>query len=114
MLHILLRGVPPFWAEPEHRIFNAILKGHADFTSDPWPSISHQAKDLVKKMLTSNPKQRLTAHQVLSPDTPLDNAVLGRLKQFKAMNNFKKVALRVLYNCGYRERNARCGGSGLL
>lgn len=30
-----------------------------------------------------------------APDTPLDNAVLDRLKQFKAMNNFKKVALRV-------------------
>jgi hypothetical protein len=33
-----------------------------------------------------------------APDTPLDNAVLSRLKQFKAMNNFKKVALRVLKN----------------
>ena len=30
-----------------------------------------------------------------APDKPLDNAVLGRLKQFKAMHNFKKVALRV-------------------
>ena len=31
-----------------------------------------------------------------APDTPLDNAVLNRLKQFKAMNQFKKVALRVI------------------
>lgn len=31
-----------------------------------------------------------------APDTPLDNAVLNRLKQFRAMNKFKKVALRVL------------------
>ncbi|KAK9062900.1 hypothetical protein SSX86_020090 [Deinandra increscens subsp. villosa] len=109
MLYILLSGVPPFWAESEHGIFNAILRGHIDFTSDPWPSISPSAKDLVKKMLTSEPKHRLTAHQVLShpwimedgeaPDTPLDNAVLGRLKQFKAMNNFKKVALRVIAGC---------------
>ena len=30
-----------------------------------------------------------------APDTPLDNAVLGRLKQFRAMNQFKKAALRV-------------------
>lgn len=30
-----------------------------------------------------------------APDTPLDNAVLDRLKQFRAMNKFKKVALRV-------------------
>ena len=31
-----------------------------------------------------------------APDKPLDNAVLNRLKQFRAMNQFKKVALRVL------------------
>ncbi|WOH08770.1 hypothetical protein DCAR_0728218 [Daucus carota subsp. sativus] len=92
-----------------HGIFNAILRGHVDFSCDPWPAISPQAKDLVKKMLTTDPKQRLTAIQVLShpwikedgeaPDTPLDNAVLDRLKQFRAMNNFKKVALRVIAGC---------------
>ncbi|KAH9790255.1 calcium-dependent protein kinase 34 [Citrus sinensis] len=95
--------------ESEHGIFNAILRGHIDFTSDPWPSISPQAKDLVKKMLNSEPKQRLTATEVLAhpwikedgeaPDVPLDNAVLSRLKQFKAMNKFKKVALRVIAGC---------------
>ncbi|XP_015873660.1 calcium-dependent protein kinase 34 [Ziziphus jujuba] len=109
MLYILLCGVPPFWAESEHGIFNAILRGHIDFTSDPWPSISSGAKDLVRKMLNSDPKQRMTAFQVLNhpwikedgeaPDTPLDNAVLSRLKQFKAMNQFKKVALRVIAGC---------------
>ncbi|EYU35947.1 hypothetical protein ABFS82_14G222300 [Erythranthe guttata] len=109
MLYILLSGVPPFWAESETGIFNAILRGHIDFSSDPWPSISSGAKDLVRKMLNSDPKQRLTASQVLShpwikedgeaPDTPLDNAVLNRLKQFRAMNKFKKVALRVIAGC---------------
>ncbi|GER41909.1 calcium-dependent protein kinase [Striga asiatica] len=109
MLYILLSGVPPFWAESETGIFNAILRGHIDFSSDPWPSISSGAKDLVRKMLNSDPKQRLTAAQVLShpwikedgdaPDTPLDNAVLNRLKQFRAMNQFKKVALRVIAGC---------------
>ena len=34
-----------------------------------------------------------------APDVPLDNAVMSRLKQFKAMNNFKKVALRVIAGC---------------
>ncbi|CAA7389020.1 unnamed protein product [Spirodela intermedia] len=108
MLYILLSGVPPFWAESENGIFNAILRGHVDFTSDPWPNISSGAKDLVRKMLNSDPKQRLTAFQVLNhpwirdgeaPDTPLDNAVLSRLKQFRAMNKFKKVALRVIAGC---------------
>lgn len=31
-----------------------------------------------------------------APDKPIDNAVLNRLKQFRAMNQFKKVALRVM------------------
>ncbi|CAI9768609.1 unnamed protein product [Fraxinus pennsylvanica] len=109
MLYILLCGVPPFWAESENGIFNAILRGQVDFTSDPWPSISNGAKDLVRKMLNSDPKQRLTAYQVLdhpwikedgeAPDTPLDTAVLDRLKQFRAMNKFKKAALRVIAGC---------------
>ncbi|KAK4780670.1 hypothetical protein SAY87_016776 [Trapa incisa] len=109
MLYILLCGVPPFWAESENDIFNAILRGRVDFTSDPWPSISPGAKDLVSKMLTSDPKKRMTAFQVLNhpwikedgdaPDTPLDNSVLNRLKQFRAMNNFKKAALRVIAGC---------------
>lgn len=30
-----------------------------------------------------------------APDVPLDNAVLNKLKQFRAMNKFKKAALRV-------------------
>ncbi|KZV44448.1 calcium-dependent protein kinase 34-like [Dorcoceras hygrometricum] len=109
MLYILLSGVPPFWAESENGIFNAILRGHVDFSSDPWPSISNGAKDLVRKMLNSDPKLRLSAFDVLNhpwikedgeaPDTPLDNAVLDRLKQFRAMNKFKKVALRVIAGC---------------
>ncbi|KAK9131349.1 hypothetical protein Sjap_011836 [Stephania japonica] len=90
--------------ESENGIFNAILRGHIDFTSDPWPSISPGAKDLVRKMLHIDPKQRLTTFQVLNhpwikedgeaPDTPFDNVVLNRLKEFRAMNKFKKVALR--------------------
>ncbi|XP_047047339.1 calcium-dependent protein kinase 25-like [Lolium rigidum] len=109
MLYIFLSGVPPFWAENENAIFTAILRGEIDFVSDPWPNISDGAKDLVRKMLHINPKERLTAIQVLNhpwikedgeaPDTPLDNVVLDRMKQFVAMNQFKKAALRVIAGC---------------
>ncbi|ONM19937.1 calcium dependent protein kinase2 [Zea mays] len=109
MLYIFLAGVPPFWAENENGIFTAILRGQLDLSSEPWPHISPGAKDLVKKMLNINPKERLTAFQVLNhpwikedgdaPDTPLDNVVLDRLKQFRAMNQFKKAALRIIAGC---------------
>jgi calcium-dependent protein kinase len=52
--------------ESEHGIFNAILRGQVDFTSDPWPRISQGAKDLVRKMLNPDPKQRISAYDVLS------------------------------------------------
>nr|BAX24557.1 calcium dependent protein kinase isoform 2 [Nicotiana benthamiana] len=106
MLYILLSGVPPFWAETEKGIFDAILKGHIDFESEPWPSVSSSAKDLVRKMLTKDPKKRITAAQVLehpwlkeggdASDKPLEGAVLSRMKQFRAMNKLKKLALKVI------------------
>ncbi|XP_073274126.1 calcium-dependent protein kinase 20-like [Primulina huaijiensis] len=106
IIYILLCGVPPFWDESEQGIFEQVLKGELDFVSEPWPSISESAKDLVRKMLVRDPKKRLTAHQVLchpwlqvnseTPDKPLDSAVLSRLKQFSAMNKLKKIAIRVI------------------
>ncbi|KAL9316639.1 hypothetical protein ACSQ67_017640 [Phaseolus vulgaris] len=106
ILYILLSGVPPFWAETERGIFDSILQGHIDFESSPWPSISSSAKDLVRKMLTKDPKKRITSAQVLehpwlkeggnASDKPIDSAVLSRMKQFRAMNKLKKLALKVI------------------
>lgn len=41
------------------------MHGRLDFQSEPWPSISEGAKDLVRRMLIRDPKKRLTAHEVL-------------------------------------------------
>lgn len=54
-----------YFLETEHEIFEEVLHGDLDFSSEPWPSISESAKDLVKRMLVRDPKKRLTAHQVL-------------------------------------------------
>ncbi|KAJ0016474.1 hypothetical protein Pint_09935 [Pistacia integerrima] len=116
ILYILLSGVPPFWAgkeivdmflkycQTEKGIFDVILKGEIDFVSEPWPSISDSAKDLVRKMLTQDPRKRITSAQVLEhpwireggTDKPIDSAVLSRMKQFRAMNKLKKLALKVI------------------
>ncbi|KDP20751.1 hypothetical protein JCGZ_21222 [Jatropha curcas] len=106
ILYILLSGVPPFWGETEKGIFDAVLEGHIDFESQPWPSISESAKDLVRRMLTQDPRNRITSAQILdhpwikdgdaAPDKPIDNAVLSRMKQFRAMNKLKKLALKVI------------------
>ena len=64
--NILMILLVLLFAENEQGIFDAILRGHLDFSSEPWPSISSSAKDLVKKMLRADPKERLSAVQVLS------------------------------------------------
>ncbi|RDX84294.1 Calcium-dependent protein kinase 29, partial [Mucuna pruriens] len=106
ILYILLSGVPPFWAENDKGIFDCILRGKLDLESAPWPSISAAAKDLIRKMLNYDPKERITAAEALehpwmkeggeASDKPIDNAVLTRMKQFRAMNKMKKLALKVI------------------
>ncbi|GJS32406.1 calcium-dependent protein kinase 29 [Tanacetum coccineum] len=106
ILYILLSGVPPFWGETEKAIFEEILDGNLDLQSPPWPSISAGAKDLISKMLTRNPKNRITADKALehpwlkeggeASEKPMDSAVLTRMKQFRAMNKLKKLALKVI------------------
>jgi serine/threonine protein kinase len=54
------------YADTEQVIFDSILRGHIDFSSDPWPSISSSAKDLVKQMVRADPKERISAVEVLS------------------------------------------------
>ncbi|XP_022743898.1 calcium-dependent protein kinase 5-like [Durio zibethinus] len=66
ILYILLSGVPPFIAETTQAQFEATLKGHIDFESEPWPQISDSAKDLIRKMLCLRPSERLTAGAVLN------------------------------------------------
>ncbi|KAG5043980.1 hypothetical protein AAZX31_03G184200 [Glycine max] len=106
IIYILLCGTPPFWGESEQEIFEEVLHGDLDFSSDPWFDISESAKDLVRKMLVRDPRKRITTHEVLrhpwiqvdgvAPDKPLDSAVLSRLKQFSVTNKLKKMALRVI------------------
>lgn len=54
-----------FSSETEKDIFDEILKGHIDFKSLPWPSISTGAKDIIRKMLTMDPRKRITAAQAI-------------------------------------------------
>ncbi|KAF8701099.1 hypothetical protein HU200_033751 [Digitaria exilis] len=106
ILHILLCGFPPFWGDTDEKIAQSILRGGINLQRDPWPKVSQNAKDLVKKMLDPDPLTRLTAKQVLdhpwlknadkASNVSLGEVVRSRLKQFSSMNKFKKKALGVV------------------
>ena len=87
-----------------------VLSGELDFETQPWPSVSEEAKDLVRTLLTRDPDKRPTAAQALahpwvrkharassSPSSsarrPLDPVVLTRLQSFAALDKLRRAAL---------------------
>ncbi|KAH1098246.1 hypothetical protein J1N35_015167, partial [Gossypium stocksii] len=88
----------------EQGVTQVIIHSAIDFKRDPWPKVLDNAKDLVKKMLNPDPKQRLTIQEVLehpwlqnakkAPNVLLGETVKASLKQFSIMNKLKKRALR--------------------
>merc|ERR1712205_96341 len=111
ILYILLSGVPPFWGSSEKQVFDAIKRYKTgaeplDLVSEPWPSVSDAAKELIQGMLTVDPTKRMTIEDVLqhpwladpsvAPKTALDNIVYKRFKNFAAMSKFKKLGLHAM------------------
>ncbi|XP_056313675.1 ribosomal protein S6 kinase alpha-1 isoform X1 [Danio aesculapii] len=68
LLYTMLTGFTPFANGPEdtpEEILARIGSGKFSLTGGYWNSVSHDAKDLVSKMLHVDPHKRLTAAQVL-------------------------------------------------
>lgn len=66
IFYILLCGYPPFADDNQEQLFNSIKKGHYQMDPAEWGVISDGAKDLVRKILVVDPKQRITAAQVIT------------------------------------------------
>lgn len=67
-LYILLCGFPPF-DDDRSMLTDALCKqiccSPVDFSDPAWALVSEPAKDIVKRCLTKNPKQRITATEAL-------------------------------------------------
>ena len=53
------------YIDSEEEIVRKVVHDHLDFSSDPWPSISEGAKDLVMKMLDKEPSTHISARDIL-------------------------------------------------
>lgn len=103
--YILLCGSRPFWARTESGIFRAVLKADPVFDEAPWPLLSLEAKDFVKRLLNKDPRKRMTAAQALSHPwirnyqdvkIPLDILIFRLMKAYMRSSSLRKAALRAL------------------
>ncbi|KAJ0978971.1 hypothetical protein J5N97_014445 [Dioscorea zingiberensis] len=103
--YILLCGSRPFWARTESGIFRAVLKAEPNFEEEPWPSLSPEAKDFVKRLLNKDYRKRMTAAQALSHPwlndcqdvkIPLDIIVYKHIKAYICSSSLRKSALRAV------------------
>ncbi|KAL3313899.1 Checkpoint kinase 2 [Cichlidogyrus casuarinus] len=80
IIYICLVGYPPFTEErTDMTMRNQILKGSYDFPDDFWSGISPAAIDLIKRMLTVDPNQRITLNEALNHPWLNDAALKQRL-----------------------------------
>ncbi|KAI3741412.1 hypothetical protein L1987_59084 [Smallanthus sonchifolius] len=123
ILYILLCGSRPFWARTESGIFRAVLRADPNFDDIPWPLVSTEAKDFVRRLLNKDYRKKneccssshkfnhngilacvMIAHPWLSSEShpiPLDILIYKLVKSYLHASPFKRAALKALM------RNAR-------
>ncbi|XP_020524255.1 CDPK-related kinase 3 isoform X2 [Amborella trichopoda] len=102
--YILLCGSRPFWARTESGIFRAVLRADPNFDDAPWPAVSPEAKDFVKRLLIKDHRKRMTAAQALTHPwlrdeqhhIPLDILIYKLVKSYLRATPFKRAALKAL------------------
>ncbi|CAB9519737.1 MAP kinase-activated protein kinase 2 (Fragment) [Seminavis robusta] len=65
ILFTVLGGYPPFYHPTIHGTFQQIRQGSYSFLPDFWTGISPDAKNLIKGLLTRDPRERTTSEQAL-------------------------------------------------
>lgn len=65
VLYILLAGYPPFHSASNREIMDKTCKGQYSLEGKNWENVSDAAKDLVRRMLTVDPAQRITVAGIL-------------------------------------------------
>ncbi|KAI7894877.1 kinase-like domain-containing protein [Mucor mucedo] len=101
IMYTLLSGYTPFYGEDQNELFNCIMKGQYEFDDEYWSDISEGAKNLINRLLTFDPKQRVTAEEALTDpwivseaDSSIDLAPNVR-KGFNSRRTLKSIVTAV-------------------
>ena len=90
-MYILLCGQPPFNGISDKLIRDKTLKGTYSLEEPIWESVSDNAKDLLKKLLTVEPEERITASDALThPWFDVSKVgYLNKMEHEEALKNLK-------------------------
>ena len=106
-----------------------IKAGQYDFPQEEWKQVSKDAKDLIKRLLNTDPSQRLTIEQVMKhrwiarysevPQTPLHSVRVLKegMDQWEDVQDEMNQALatmRVDYDANVRLKNLELSNNRLL
>jgi calcium-dependent protein kinase len=104
IMFVLLSGTMPFEGENEEKIKKKIIVGDYKMEGSVWEGVSEEAKDLIRKMLTYDPSQRISAVTALEHEwfkkyieykdaTMAVIKALTNLKSFKAEQKLQQAAI---------------------
>ena len=65
ILYMLIVGCPPFGGESDKQILSNVQKGVYGKNYSRWQNASNEVKDLIEKLLVSDPRKRLSAKEAL-------------------------------------------------
>ena len=92
-MYILLCGYPPFNGETDKEIMAKVKTGRFKFYHEDWSNVSHEAKDLICKMLTFDQEQRITADEAMKHEwftkkksgAVIDSKIMAKLSSFHVL-----------------------------
>lgn len=106
ILYILLGGYPPFIENTQRELFRKIKRGAYEFHEEYWGTVSKDARELIRSLLTVKPSERLSAEQALKnkwirgdADSLAKKGLdknLQSLKRFNAKRKFKAAVSTVV------------------
>ncbi|XP_021775027.1 CDPK-related kinase 4-like isoform X2 [Chenopodium quinoa] len=102
--YILLCGSRPYYARTESGIFRSVLRTDPNFDDIPWPNISAEGKNFVKRLLNKDHRKRMTAAQALAHPwlrddnrpLPLDIFPIKLVRSYMRATPLKRAALKAL------------------
>lgn len=103
IMYILLSGKPPFDGDSDKEICKKVKEGKYSLAGEEWDDISKEGKDLLKKLMTYDPKKRISWAEALkhewfaeinrAGDTKNTISALQNLKDFRAEKKLQQAAI---------------------